>query len=92
MTNTKTIKLYLYGMVQGVGIRFTITQIAKKTVVKGYVKNLSNGSVEIVAQGHKDKIDTFIEKVKNASTGNITDIFLETIDTKKTFNGFNIAF
>ena len=88
----KTIRLYLHGMVQGVGMRFTITQIAKKTGVKGYVKNLSDGSVEIVAQGEPHKVDTFVERAGNARTGNITDTTLETLDTDKTFNGFNVKF
>ncbi|MGM0436509.1 MAG: acylphosphatase [Bacillota bacterium] len=88
----KTVRLYLYGMVQGVGMRFTITQIAKKVGVKGFVKNLSDGSVEIVAQGEAHKVDDFIKRAKNARTGNITETSLETLDTDKTFNGFNVQF
>ncbi len=88
----KTIRLYLFGRVQGVGMRFTVMQIAKKVGVKGYVKNLSDGSVEIVAQGKSAQVDDFIKRAKNARTGNITDTSLEVLDTRKTFNGFNVEF
>lgn len=92
MEDTLTVRLHLYGMVQGVGMRFTITQIAKKVGVHGYVKNLSDGSVEIVAQGDTHKVEDFIQRAKQARTGNITDTSMEKIETTKTFKGFNVAF
>jgi len=49
------------GRVQGVGFRYILTMLAKQLKVTGFVKNLSNGSVEAQAQG--DNLDEFINKV-----------------------------
>lgn len=46
-------KLVIHGRVQGVGYRYSIIdQIeSNQTVVRGYIHNLPNGTVKIVAQG-----------------------------------------
>lgn len=46
-------KLVVHGRVQGVGYRYSIIEHieSNQTQVKGYVYNMPNGSVEIVAQG-----------------------------------------
>ncbi|OCG23974.1 hypothetical protein A9G11_04955 [Gilliamella sp. wkB108] len=45
------IKIHVRGRVQGVGFRFFTHQQALKLGLVGYVRNLDNGDVEIVAQG-----------------------------------------
>jgi acylphosphatase len=37
------------GHVQGVGFRFTVRELAQRFAVTGFVRNLSNGKVELVA-------------------------------------------
>lgn len=53
-----------YGDVQRVGYRFVVQDLARKMGVKGYVKNLPDGSVEIVAEASKETIDKFVNAVK----------------------------
>jgi len=48
------------GRVQGVGFRFTLTMIARELKITGWVKNLSNGSVEAQAQG--ELVDEFLQR------------------------------
>ena len=52
------------GNVQGVGFRYTTCQIAKEYAVDGYVKNLLDGRVEIVAEGLPDDVDRFVSTVE----------------------------
>ena len=52
------------GNVQGVGFRYTTCQIAKEYAVGGYVKNLLDGRVEIVAEGLPDEVDRFVSAVE----------------------------
>jgi acylphosphatase len=52
------------GMVQGVGFRWTIVEKAEKLHLAGTVKNLPDGSVEVLAQGEKETLNFFIESVK----------------------------
>ncbi len=51
------------GRVQGVGYRWFVKSIAEKYNVKGYVMNLSNGDVEILAQGNEDTLKMFLKEV-----------------------------
>jgi len=49
------------GLVQGVFFRSETRRIAKSLNIKGWVKNLPDGRVEVMAEGEKDKIDKLIE-------------------------------
>ncbi len=57
-------KVLLSGVVQGVGFRYYVYRKAKKYEISGYVKNLSDGRVEIVASGDRDMLNSFLEEVK----------------------------
>ena len=52
--------LRIYGLVQGVFFRATMKEIADRLGVKGWVRNLSDGSVEAVVEGPKDKVEQLI--------------------------------
>ncbi|MFW5894390.1 MAG: acylphosphatase [Bacillota bacterium] len=92
MADKKAVRLMLYGIVQGVGMRFHVSNTAKKVGVSGFVRNLPDGSVEIVAEGAPHEVDTFVDKVKNAERGRITDTKLEDVPVKETYNGFQVRF
>lgn len=53
-------KIIFIGKVQGVGFRFTAHNIANKYHLTGYVKNLFDGSVEMLAQGQPEDIESCI--------------------------------
>jgi acylphosphatase len=55
---------YFNGNVQGVGFRYTACQIAKDHAVVGYVKNLLDGRVEIIAEGFPQDVDRFVAEVE----------------------------
>jgi acylphosphatase len=48
------------GNVQGVGFRFTACRAARNYDVTGYVRNLPDGSVEVLVEGDSDQIDPFL--------------------------------
>jgi acylphosphatase len=48
------------GRVQGVGFRYTAHRIAQGYAVTGYVRNLPDGSVELVAEGADDQVEAFL--------------------------------
>ncbi len=54
----------IYGIVQGVGFRYFVFKLAKELNIKGYVKNLEDGTVEVFAEGEEDKLNYLIEKCK----------------------------
>ncbi len=58
----KTLHLKLFGAVQGVGCRYKIERIANELGIRGWVRNVGDSMVEVVAQG--DNIQKFLEQIK----------------------------
>ena len=54
---------YFSGRVQGVGFRYTTRNIAISYDVTGFVRNLPDGRVELVAEGPGSQVDGFIEAI-----------------------------
>lgn len=54
------------GRVQGVGFRFTVCRIAEEYPVTGFVRNLGNGDVELVAEGPEPELSDFIYDIRNS--------------------------
>lgn len=65
-------RVIYHGRVQGVGFRFTAHRIAKQHPVRGFVRNLRDGTVELVAAGSDAAVRRFLEDVADAMQGNIT--------------------
>ncbi|HEY9768284.1 MAG TPA: acylphosphatase [Coleofasciculaceae cyanobacterium] len=63
----KTIRARVSGKVQGVGFRMYTQQKAQQLAVRGYVRNLANGDVEMVAAGEAAKVDALMEWAKSGS-------------------------
>ena len=53
-------RIRVRGVVQGVGFRFYTQKKAKELQIKGYVKNLPDGSVYIEAEGESENLEAFI--------------------------------
>ncbi len=47
------------GIVQGVGFRWTMMNLARSLGLTGYVRNLYNGNVEVEVQG--EQVDAFLK-------------------------------
>lgn len=73
---TVELKAIVHGRVQGVGFRSTTRHYALQLGLKGTVKNLPDGSVEICAQGSKESLQRLIHKLKFESR----PAFIENID------------
>ena len=53
-------RIKITGMVQGVGFRWRVYREALKIGITGYVKNMSDGSVYIEAEGNRGQLENFI--------------------------------
>lgn len=56
--------LKIYGDVQGVGFRYSTVRQAQLLTLTGFVRNLPDGSVEILAQGEKENLEKLIAWTK----------------------------
>jgi len=54
----------VYGRVQGVGYRYFVKEKAQVLDVVGYVKNLEDGTVEVLAQGKEENLQKLIQELK----------------------------
>lgn len=85
--------LIVKGKVQGVGFRAKVERCAKARGVKGCVKNLPDGTVEIYAELSADQVDGFVQRLKEGkSLGKIEHISVEESRLHKEFSDFEIIF
>ena len=61
----ETRRLVFSGRVQGVGFRWTARRIATRFEIAGYVRNLSNGTVELKVQATPDVRTTFVQEIRD---------------------------
>jgi len=66
--------VYFSGRVQGVGFRYTCVQQARHHSVTGWVKNLDNGSVEMIVEGQSSELEAYLQSVSEATHGSVADI------------------
>ncbi len=57
----KSVRVYIEGTVQGIFYRAFVKENAERHNVKGFVRNLENGRVEIFLEGNNDDVDKMIE-------------------------------
>jgi len=80
------------GRVQGVGFRFTAHSMARRHQLTGYVRNLVDGTVEMLAQGSADDIDDCIQDIKEYFPGYIRETNIEEIPPDTRYKEFRITF
>ena len=90
----RQVKIRVCGRVQGVGFRFFTYQQVTKLGLVGYVKNLDNGDVEIVAQGDNISINKLLQWVEQGgpASARITAINVTELIPEKQLNAFNIRY
>ena len=83
--------VYYRGRVQGVGFRYTARCFARDVGLTGFVKNLSDGRVELVVEGRAATVDRYLADVAEAMGEHIGSV--ETLDETPTeeFTAFTVA-
>lgn len=88
----KRLHIKFAGRVQGVGFRFTAEAIARQFNITGWARNLTNGEVEIVAEGEKESLEEFISNLQGQFSANIADKEISWNDPTSEFKEFGIRF
>ncbi len=85
------VQLTIEGWVQGVFFRTSTVKEAKRLGVKGWVRNCPDGSVEVVAEGKKKKIDELIQWCHQGPAGaQVRNVQLHWEDHQGAFENFSI--
>ena len=92
MTSQKRIKLVISGKVQGVGYRFSVKRKADSLGIRGYVKNLHDGSVFATAQGNISALNNFIKWCYIGPQESLVSNIEKTYGEIKDFNEFRIVY
>lgn len=88
----KSHRFIVKGIVQGVYYRKNIAENALKASFDGYVKNLSDGSVEACVSCTEERLEEFISILKKGSPNSRVDSIDHTICDEVFQNGFNIRY
>ena len=87
-------RFMIHGRVQGVFYRKFVSQAMMKKQYKGYIQNVSDGSVEVVAEVFDDDFDTFMSILKKGSPlSSVEEVKYEIFNEAEfTTDGFEIRY
>jgi len=89
----KRIHLIISGRVQGVFFRHNTNKIANKLGLTGFVRNLGNGCVEVIAEGNEEKLKELILFCKEGpENSNVANVKTQYEEPKNEFNTFSIKY
>ena len=89
----KRLRAVVIGRVQGVGYRMSVHKSIEQLDVTGYVKNLPDSTVEIVAEGAQETLEEVLDIAKAGSYwSNVENVETEYTDATGEFDGFSIAY
>ena len=84
--------VHFAGRVQGVGFRYTVVSVARRYAVTGYVQNLSDGRVVLVAEGPAVELDRFLAELGETMRAYIRETRFELGSPTGEFQGFQVRY
>ncbi|WP_254509961.1 acylphosphatase [Anatilimnocola floriformis] len=87
----KQYEVYYAGRVQGVGFRANAQHLARRYPVTGFVRNLPDGRVHLVAEGLEDHVRQLLEDIADSMAGNIVSAPTQSRPATGKYVGFSIA-
>ena len=89
----KRVHVFYAGRVQGVGFRITAEETARSLGVVGWVKNLRDGRVELIAEADQATLERFLEEIRSGPMKNfITQVEISWSSATETFDEFEIRY
>jgi acylphosphatase len=93
MADKSAAHIFINGQVQGVGFRNFAQRYAFLLGLKGFVKNLADGRVEIQLEGERTRIDLFMEHLhRGPSLSKVIDLEVAWTTPSGRFQDFSILF
>ena len=92
MKKQRTVEININGIVQGVGFRPFLFNLARSLNLNGTILNRGNAGVKVILQGNSDGINKFLEdiKLKKPKISYIENLIVKEIETYKEFIHLNI--
>jgi acylphosphatase len=83
--------VYYAGRVQGVGFRATAAALARRHSIRGWVRNLPDGRVELLADGPAEAVEAFLADVRRRMDGYIESEEAADRESDDTPGGFRVV-
>jgi acylphosphatase len=80
------------GRVQGVGFRFTVQRIACRYGIRGYVRNLPDGNVEMLAQESAKNVAAMLRDISGTFKANLSDTKIQNVPPNPKYKDFAITY
>ena len=90
--NTQRVEVFYTGRVQGVGFRSTTHRISESLTVRGWVKNLPDGRVQLVGEGERQELQRFLDAIDATLGEHIRERSVDWQIPQHEPNGFRIAY
>jgi len=91
MSGHERLTAYFSGYVQGVGFRFTAVASARAhPEITGFIRNLPDGRVHLVAEGSPPALDAFLHDIRNAMRSYIRDVDMHRSPAQGAFSTFTV--
>jgi acylphosphatase len=89
----KRAEIIVNGLVQGVGFRYFVARNAQQLGLKGYVRNLYDGSVLTVVEGEKALIEELFKKIKiGPRSAHVNSSKIEWSEFQNEFSTFGVEY
>lgn len=88
----KTLHVVISGLVQGVGFRYFTMRNARTLGIRGWVRNLPSGEVEVLAQGEDDAVlEDFVRELRNGpGAAHVRSLQREWTEEEQMYNSFDM--
>ncbi|MCX5709582.1 MAG: acylphosphatase [Candidatus Omnitrophica bacterium] len=88
----KQVHVYYSGRVQGVGFRYSAERLAGDAGVTGWVKNMDDGRVEVIAEAEEKSLNKFLDSIAKSFSRYITDTDITWGPATGAYSEFGIGF
>jgi len=84
--------VWVSGLVQGVGFRYYVRQQASDLPISGWVRNVSDGRVEVLAEGERADLETLLAAVQRGPSGSaVTEVAVDWRPAAGRWSKFSIS-
>lgn len=86
----KHLDIKIYGRVQGVNFRYFLKIKANEIGIKGWVRNMSDGSLQVEAEGKESVLRNFLKFCQEGPDYAVVESVEHNFGSIKNFKGFEI--
>ena len=93
MTDLASVQIVVYGRVQGVFFRDFVARRATELGLAGYVRNLPDGSLEVLTEGERKQLEKLISYLKvGPSAARVEKVATSWSEYTGSYSGFRIKY